>query len=239
VATLFRVEARLAGRVAVFRYFLHQEGLKSDITDGWRPYSDQLFVWDRWQRGIRQHGSEGAAMRAGVARAAPPGYSDHGKVINWVTKEQADSTAVDVALKNPTPTNIKRYGQIAKRCGLKQTVRGEYWHVQLDLSVETVPNIPVKEEVDDMPKPDSRVDACRAPHGGVWTLTYDGGIRATGGAPFYGSYPGLPAAARKGSRNFIAIEAEGDGYTIFSDDDNGSTYHFDPEVWAELQRAAK
>jgi hypothetical protein len=98
------------------------------------------------------------------------------------------------------------------------------------------PNTPIAlVEEDDMPKPDSRVDACRAPGGGVWTLTFDGGVRATGGAPFFGSYPGLPPSKRKGKRNFIAIEAEGDGYTIFSDDDQGSSYHFDAKVFERIQ----
>lgn len=107
-------------------------------------------------------------------------------------------------------------------------------HVAVSKNVFLAP-VDNPEEDDDMPKPDTKVDACRAPGGGVWTLTYDGGVRATGGAPFYGSYPGLTDARTKGNRNFIAIEAEGEGYTIFSDDEDGSTYHFDPQVWAKIQ----
>lgn len=96
-------------------------------------------------------------------------------------------------------------------------------------------NFRTQAEDDDMPQPDTKVDACRAPGGGVWTLTFDGGVRATGDAPFFGSYPGLPPSKKKGKRNFIAIEADGDGYTIFSDDDQGSSYHFDAKVLARIQ----
>ncbi len=91
-------------------------------------------------------------------------------------------------------------------------------------------------EDEDMPKPDNKVDACRAPGGGVWTLTYDGGVRATQGAPFFGSYPGLPADRRKGQRNFVAIEPDETGYTIISDDDQASQYHFDAAVFAEISK---
>jgi len=107
-------------------------------------------------------------------------------------------------------------------------------HVAVSKNVFLVP-VDNPEEDDDMPKPNTRVDACRAPGGGVWVLTYDGGVENRGGAPFWGSYPGLTDARTQGDRNFIAIEAEGDGYTIISDDNNGSSYHFDPVVWAKIQ----
>jgi hypothetical protein len=108
-------------------------------------------------------------------------------------------------------------------------------HVAVPKGVFLAPPNNALIEEDDMPQPDTRVDACRAPGGGVWTLTFDGGVRATGGAPFFGSYPGLPPSKRKGKRNFIAIEAVDDGYTIFSDDEQGSSYHFNPKVFERLQ----
>lgn len=114
-----------------------------------------------------------------------------------------------------------------------QSIHHNHVHVAVTKNVFLTP---VEDEEDDMPKPTDRVDACLAPGGGVWVLTFDGGVRAEGGAPFFGSYPGLPASRKKGKRNFIAIEAHGDGYTIISDDDNGSSYHFDAEVFARIQK---
>jgi hypothetical protein len=114
-----------------------------------------------------------------------------------------------------------------------QSIHHNHVHVAVKKNVFLTPV--EEDEEDDMPKPTDRVDACLAPGGGVWVLTYDGGVQNRGGAPFFGSYPGLPASRTKGHRNFIAIEAEGDGYTIISDDDNGSKYHFNQEVFDRLQ----
>ncbi len=73
------------------------------------------------------------------------------------------------------------------------------------------------------------VAACQRPNnhpGQVWVLGSDGGVFTAGGAPFFGSYPGLPPADRQGERAFLAIEADpdGNGYTLLADD--GSGYHF-------------
>ena len=116
-----------------------------------------------------------------------------------------------------------------------QSKHHNHVHVAVKKNVFLAP-VEDDEEDDDMPKPDTKVDACGAPGGGVWTLTYDGGVRATGGAKFFGSYPGLPTSRTKGERNFIAIEAVGDGYTIYSDDEEGSAYHFNAEVFAEIKK---
>lgn len=71
------------------------------------------------------------------------------------------------------------------------------------------------------------VDALAAPGGGCWVLTRDGGVRAYHGAPFLGSYPGLPPAARQGERTFVEIEANSmGGYTLTSA--GGETYAFGP-----------
>lgn len=71
------------------------------------------------------------------------------------------------------------------------------------------------------------VDACWAPNGGVWVLAADGGVGAYGGAPFAGSYPGLPADQRQGDRAFLRIMASrlpGKLYDCLADD--GSAYSF-------------
>lgn len=66
------------------------------------------------------------------------------------------------------------------------------------------------------------VDALVGPDGGVWVLTRDGGVRSYKGAPFHGSYPGLPAEWRQGERTFVRIEARDDGtpgYMLISSGD--------------------
>lgn len=69
------------------------------------------------------------------------------------------------------------------------------------------------------------VDALAAPGGGVWVLTRDGGVRAYHGAPFFGSYPGLPPEARQGERSFVALEHnDRGGYTLISS--GNETYAF-------------
>lgn len=70
------------------------------------------------------------------------------------------------------------------------------------------------------------VDACLAPGGGVWVVAKDGGVGAYGGAPFHGSYPGLPPEQRQGDRQFLSIHPHGGGYAIVADD--GSVYVFGP-----------
>lgn len=83
---------------------------------------------------------------------------------------------------------------------------------------------PADDEREDMADP---VDALPAPGGGCWVLTRDGGVRAYHGAPFHGSYPGLPPAARQGERTFVEIQANNlGGYTLISA--GGETYAFGP-----------
>lgn len=61
------------------------------------------------------------------------------------------------------------------------------------------------------------VDAVCAPTGGAWVLTRDGGVRAYHGAPFHGSYPGLPPEARQGERVFVEIRLnDRGGYDLIS-----------------------
>jgi hypothetical protein len=63
------------------------------------------------------------------------------------------------------------------------------------------------------------VDATDAPGGGTWALGADGGVFALDGAPFLGSYPGLPEASRQGTRTFRRIEFNPStgGYALISE----------------------
>jgi hypothetical protein len=76
------------------------------------------------------------------------------------------------------------------------------------------------------------VQAIPGPAGGDLFLGADGGVFATGGAKFFGSYPGLPASQRTGPRrSFVSIySTEGGGYTEV--DSKGELYHFGPAVTA-------
>lgn len=62
---------------------------------------------------------------------------------------------------------------------------------------------------------------------GGWRVHSDGGVFTWGTAPFYGSYPGLPAEQRQGDRTFVGIEPRGDGrpgYVLISN--HGEKYVF-------------
>jgi N-acetylmuramoyl-L-alanine amidase-like protein len=61
------------------------------------------------------------------------------------------------------------------------------------------------------------VDARCAPEGGVWVFARDGGVFTYGGAPFHGSYPGLPANVRNDpSRQLAKVELnDRGGYDLF------------------------
>jgi hypothetical protein len=64
---------------------------------------------------------------------------------------------------------------------------------------------------------------------GGWRLHADGGVFTWGRAPFWGSYPGLPAKDRQGARTFRTITTVGDGkpgYVLISD--KGERYVFRP-----------
>lgn len=58
-----------------------------------------------------------------------------------------------------------------------------------------------------------------------YALTNQGGVETAGGAPFWGSYLGLPAAARQGGpRTFRSIQLTPAGYTL--EDTAGEKYNF-------------
>jgi lysozyme len=86
------------------------------------------------------------------------------------------------------------------------------------LSAEAIGGLDVSQVVDAMP----------SPNGGVWVAARDGGVFAYHGAPFHGSYPGLPPEDRQGNRNCTNISPRddgiADGYMLVFDD--GSKYRF-------------
>lgn len=85
---------------------------------------------------------------------------------------------------------------------------------------------PQDHEGEDMADP---VDAMCAPGGGVWVVTRDGGVRAYGGAPYYGSYPGLPAEQRLATDPFVDIGLRDDGAPGYMlRNSGGALYRFGP-----------
>lgn len=72
------------------------------------------------------------------------------------------------------------------------------------------------------------VDKLATPDGrGLWNLQRDGGVITGGAAPFYGSYPGLPATVRNDpNRLFARILPYQGGYALRST--AGELYHFPP-----------
>lgn len=66
------------------------------------------------------------------------------------------------------------------------------------------------------------------PHGpGMWYVSNFGGVFSEGGAPFYGSYLGLPPKDRQGQRTFTSAKPNAyGGYTLISN--TGQLYQFGP-----------
>lgn len=69
-----------------------------------------------------------------------------------------------------------------------------------------------------------------APASALFEQTADGGVKAIAGAPFFGSYPGLPVEARQGERYFVGIGPNEDGSPGYTSWANDSTrgYAFGP-----------
>lgn len=130
--------------------------------------------------------------------------------------------------------NIKNGRRVGKYA---QAIHHNHVHVAVARGVRldrlvTTPKEPVgaiapapdDQEVEDMAEP---VDALNSPEGGVWVLTRDGGVRAYKGAPFYGSYPGLPPELRMATDPFVEIigrDDDGPGYMLVNS--GGARYRF-------------
>ena len=79
-----------------------------------------------------------------------------------------------------------------------------------------------------MHRPDDVVAVLTTPTGkGRWSLTFDGGIRTSGDAKFYGSIPGLPENARLGFRGAEILLPHQGGYMVV--DLLGRDFHFPPK----------
>lgn len=187
------------------------------VTTGKRSMAEQERLYSAWTAAVRKHGPRKAPQFAPLA--AVPGTSMHGRT---------PAMAVDLACN---ASDNKLRANLAKEWGLHTPVKGEPWHMELAPNRGPMPvykPVEIKKDEEDMPKPDDKMDAVKAPNGGVWVLQRDGGVFAYQGAPFHGSYPGLPEEDRQGQRDFIAIEANGmnnsDGYTLLASD--GGYYSF-------------
>lgn len=130
--------------------------------------------------------------------------------------------------------NIKAGRRVGKYA---QAIHHNHVHVAVDpgLIVAIVKPViivasvvaPAPDDTDGREEMSEPVDAVCAPSGGAWVLTRDGGVRAYHGAPFYGSYPGLPESARQGERTFVEIRLNDmGGYNLLSS--GGETYAFGP-----------
>jgi hypothetical protein len=113
-----------------------------ELTTGYRGMPEQIRLYAVMLAGIVRFGSKAKAQAAGVAVAAIPGTSQHGK---------KPALAIDVGCR---PDQIELQTQLAKKLGLKRTVPGEHWHFENDPSVPpptTTPE-PQPEEEEDMPR---------------------------------------------------------------------------------------
>jgi len=146
----------------------------------------------------------------------------------------AQQIAADCAMKSISPTHTP--GSFTGVCGHHDVtlafhvVGGHYdpgpnfpWAHFMSL-VGTKPPTTAWPYGGDMPMPTDVVDVLDNDEG-QWKLTADGGVQAIRG-PFHGSYPGLPASARVGTRYFTAITANRGraGYTLWAND--GAFYSF-------------
>jgi hypothetical protein len=107
---------------------------------------------------------------------------------------------------------------------------------ELTGTVTTVATEPTTEPVSAAGKIISTVS--RQTGGDGWVVFEDGSVWTVGAAPFYGSYPALPAAQREAPAVFVgAVWGDGkgnDGYTLIDDTWDGTSdaglYRFGPTV---------
>lgn len=95
--------------------------------------------------------------------------------------------------------------------------RQDWPHIEWAGALPVV-SAPTSQEEERMREP---VDALPDPQGGIWVLSRDGAVRNYRGARHLGDYPGLPPAARQGSREFSTFEGnDRGGYTLIANDGN-------------------
>jgi hypothetical protein len=114
--------------------------------------------------------------------------------------------------------NVKNGRRVGKYA---QSIHHNHVHVavqrgvRLDRLVPTfLPDTVIEQAPDEHERNEAMadpVDAMCAPGGGTWVLTRDGGVRAYGGAPYHGSFPGLPAEQRQATDPFVEIGPRDDG----------------------------
>ncbi len=128
--SLDRVEPDLRQRVG--RVLIIGKG-RFWVASADRDNAEQVKLWNAWQAGIRKYGSEEAAMRAGVARAAPPGKSKH---------EKRPAEAVDVGCPNTREDrDLRRWA--ARECGLITPIDGEPWHMEKNPNAKPLPPLQI------------------------------------------------------------------------------------------------
>jgi hypothetical protein len=194
MADLHNVEAELAFRIRGAQTELGHMGIVAVVTSGYRSRSEQQYLYDRYKAG------KGPL-------AAPPGQSDH---------EDDPSTAVDLALSNPTRSNKKKHGEVAARWGLQRTIASEYWHLQLHPKREAPPvGAPTKEEAMTLVIEPAGA-APRPQDDGGWAWGRRGHVYHFGLARYYG---GWDDKTRNGNRRCVALvpTLSGNGYWLVSD----------------------
>lgn len=133
------------------------------------------------------------------------------------------------AIYSGAPYSIKNGKRTTVAYGNRDLLAAHWNHVHIAVPLGTFLAAPKPiSEAQAMASFPNAVDACQRPShpGHVWVVGRDGGVGAYNGAPYWGSYPGLPPEQRQGTRAFLAIDPDidGYGYTLIADD--GAYYHF-------------
>lgn len=215
----------------------------TSAMDSYRPYAEQERIfYERYSklriadRPTKRWNGITYWLRPRMATAAVPGTSNHGFGLAVDTGEERDSDPGAESLDRPTLDWLLGH---ADKFGFSWEVQSEPWHIRY-YAGDKIPSAvllyehentvqPNQDEENDV-LPSDVTAKLKAPNGGFWLLHYDGGVTTHGTpeAPFYGSYPGLPASAKQDAdkhRGFFVIEARADGgYDLTSTD--GGTYSF-------------
>jgi hypothetical protein len=211
MANLDNVESELRQRVEG----MLKEGGSFWVTTGHRTIDEQTRLWKAWNEGIAKYGSESAAMRHGVARAARPGFSKH---------EKNPAEAVDVACN--AKDNARR-DRLAGKWGLCRPITGESWHMELDPRRGRIPSAPtptnpstIQEATKMIGKPAVKLEVT---DNGYYIFAADGGVFCFGDAQFFGSAAGInlqepiiDAALSTTKRGYYLLGADG-GLFMFGD----------------------